>query len=91
MLADFSRIVRGALLKCLNAARGEEALRIRERALRQTRLGQRCLVDFSKIEWRTDASLILGDDVHFAGAIGFAAVVPFLPGTAIRMLTAICD
>jgi acetyltransferase-like isoleucine patch superfamily enzyme len=65
------RLIRGALLRCLNAARGEEALRIRERALRQTRLGQRCVVDFSKVGWKTEASLIMGDDVHFAGAIAF--------------------
>jgi galactoside O-acetyltransferase len=68
---NLKRLARGVLLRCLNAARAEEALRIRERALRQTRLGQRCIVDFSRVGWRQGSALILGDDAHFAGAITF--------------------
>jgi acetyltransferase-like isoleucine patch superfamily enzyme len=65
------RIVQGLLLRCLDAARAEEALRTRERALRQTILGQRCVVDFSRVRWRPGSVLIVGDDVHLAGAITF--------------------
>src|SRR5262245_28787643 len=68
---NLNRIIGGVLLRWLNAARAEETLRIRERALRQTRLGQRCVVDFSRIGWKPGSVLILGDDVHLAGAITF--------------------
>jgi acetyltransferase-like isoleucine patch superfamily enzyme len=65
------RLMRGALLRCLNAARSEQALRLRERALQQTTLGQRCLFDLPRIGWKPGATLILGDDVLFEGDIGF--------------------
>lgn len=65
------RIIRSALLRCLNAARSEEALRLRDRALQQTTLGQRCFFDSPRIGWKPGASLILGDDVVFEGEIGF--------------------
>lgn len=59
------------LLRCLQAARSEEALRIRERALQQTTLGQRCVFDAPRIGWQPGASLVLGDDVVYEGQIGF--------------------
>jgi galactoside O-acetyltransferase len=68
---NLRRVIRGVLLRCLNVARAEEAIRIRERALHQTRLGERCVVDFSRVGWRPGSILILGDDVHLAGTITF--------------------
>jgi|ERR1043166_3838394 galactoside O-acetyltransferase len=68
---NLKRVIGSILLRCFNVARGEEALRIRERALKQTTLGQRCVVDLSRIEWKSGAALILGDDAHFVGEIGF--------------------
>lgn len=59
------------LLRCLQAARSEEALQTRERALRQTTLGQRCVFDNPRIGWQPGASLVLGDDVLYEGEIGF--------------------
>src|ERR1700730_10645699 len=65
------RIIRSAILRCLTAARSEEALRIRARALQQTTLGQRCVFDSPRIGWTPGASLVLGDDVLYEGEIGF--------------------
>lgn len=68
---EIKRLLRGILVRCLQAARSEEALRIRERALQQTTLGQRCVFDSPKVGWQFGAALILGDDVVYEGEIGF--------------------
>ena len=65
------RLICSGLLRLLNAARNEEAMRVQERAMQHTKLGQRCHFDSPRIGWTRGASLILGDDVLFEGEIGF--------------------
>ena len=65
------RLFRSFLLRCLAAARAEEAERIRERAMQQVRMGEGCLVDFARVWWSSGSELVLGDQAHFTGAISF--------------------
>lgn len=74
------RLIRSLLLRCLNAARAEEADRLRERAMRHVQMGSGCLADFSRVWWLEDNQLILGDRAHFAGAVSFEK-----PGASVRI------
>jgi hypothetical protein len=65
------RALRAVPLRCLNAARAEEAILNRECAQRHTVHGDRCRLDFPALVWRRGTRLTLGDNVDFRGVIDF--------------------